>query len=234
MSSSNGALRIEALSHSYDPATSRRVLNDVSLEVGGGELVGLVGRSGEGKSTLLGLAGGLLAVQDGSVQVAGFELAGATMPERCRIRLHHIRMVFQEAGLLGGLTVLDNVCLPLEMGGMARSAALEASLLALRQVGLADCTSRRPSELSTGQRQRAGIARAMAGLDAESPRVVLVDEPTASLDRESSDEVLDALRCAGDSGMAVLVATHDPAVVAVMDRTASLSDGSLLLSHVDG
>ncbi|MEZ5340872.1 MAG: ATP-binding cassette domain-containing protein [Acidimicrobiales bacterium] len=228
-------LRFQSVSYSYQTEVeSKPVLNDVSFDVQPGELVGLVGRSGEGKSTLLALAGGLLATQIGLIQVAGVELAGASMAERCRVRRCHVRMVFQEAGLLAGLSVLDNVGLPLELSGVGRSASLEAATGALTQLGLAGLSSRRPSELSTGQRQRVGIARAMAGLEPQTPRVVLVDEPTASLDRASSNDVMAALQRAADAGMAVLTATHDPGVIEAMDRAMALVDGSLQPLHQHG
>ena len=200
-----------------------RVLDAVSFTAPSGSFLTLVGRSGSGKSTMLSLGCGLLKLQAGSVRVGTVELGELDAAERSALRLRSIGVVFQDAGLLPGMTVVDNVALPLMMAGHSRGEARRRALDVLVRLGLEDLDQRAPAELSGGQRQRVGIARGIVG----DRRLLLVDEPTASLDEQSSSAVLDVLERAADSGVTVVVATHDNAVVERATLVLGLSDGRL-------
>ncbi|WP_367188080.1 ABC transporter ATP-binding protein [Cellulomonas sp. 73-92] len=151
-------------------------LDDVTLHVAAGQMVAIVGPSGAGKSSLLAVAGALVAPTRGEVLVAGVDLATASRRERGRIRREHLGFVFQSGNLIPALTALDQVRLPLTFGGVARPRDPRALL---DEVGMAHKAGRRPHQLSGGERQRVGIARALV----TRPQVLLVDEPTAALDR---------------------------------------------------
>lgn len=198
----------------------RQVLRDVSLEVASGELVVLQGPSGSGKSCLLAVCAGLQAPDSGTVTLD-------TEPVRLRddAQRRRVGLLLQGLGLLPLLTAAENVEIPLQVADtplppaevMARASA------ALERVELADRAHRLVEELSGGQRQRVALARAVVGV----PEVVLVDEPTSALDGQLRDLVVRLLREEADRGAAVLVATHDPAVVGWCDRLLLLHDGEL-------
>ena len=217
-------LRFTEVSYAYRSGSEViRVLDGVSFTAGSGSFLALVGRSGSGKSTMLSLACGLLGPQSGSVRVGGVELGELDAEERSALRLRSIGVVFQDAGLLPGMSVADNVALPLMMAGRGRAEARRAAADVLSRLGLEDLDRRFPAELSGGQRQRIGIARGIVG----DRRLLLVDEPTASLDEQTSASVLDLVQQAADSGVSVVVATHDDAVVERATRVLRLAGGRL-------
>ncbi len=196
-------------------------LDAVDLHVRRGEIVGVVGRSGSGKSTLLHVAGGLDRPDSGRVVVAGVDLAGCSLRMLARIRRRHIGFVFQFFQLVPGLTVRENVGLPLSLDGRADPARVDRIL---DQVGLRAQARRLPSELSGGQMQRVAVARALAA----GPDVVLADEPTGNLDSATAATVLDLLTDqVRSAGTALVVVTHDPAAVARADRVLTVRDGRL-------
>jgi putative ABC transport system ATP-binding protein len=200
----------------YTP-TDRTVLDDVDIAVSTGEMVAVTGPSGSGKSSLLALLAGLAVPTGGEVRVDGEPLApGADTG---------FGLVLQGYGLVSVLTASENVEVPLQAHGVARDEAIARAAAALRSVGLLELADRRVEELSGGQRQRVAVARALATV----PRVLLADEPTAQQDAATKASLLALLRDAADAGAAVVVATHDPEVVAVCDREVALHDGRLVL-----
>jgi putative ABC transport system ATP-binding protein len=217
-------LILEDVSHGYETAGQTvAALRRASLRAEAGELVVIVGPSGSGKSTLLSVAAGILPVQHGSVEVDGFDLSSATVDARAEFRLRRIGVVFQDAGLLPGLSVLDNVALVEELAGTSRSQALRAAGDALAAVGMDGQTDRFPNALSGGQRQRVGIARCLAG----DRSLLLVDEPTAALDGDTSQQIMDVIRAVTNQGVAVVVSTHDPIVTDAGDQVVALRDGAV-------
>jgi putative ABC transport system ATP-binding protein len=199
----------------------RNVVDGVSLEVEGGQVVGLVGPSGSGKSTTLLLLAGLEPPDAGVVSLDGEDLAGLGPAGRQALRRERVALVFQGYGLLSLLTARENVELPFRVARRDPGAAAAAATRWLGLLGLADRADQRTDQLSGGERQRVALARALAA----EPAVLLVDEPTAELDEENRDRAVGLLRDAADRGAAVVVATHDPEVVDLCDRVVRLVDG---------
>lgn len=195
-------------------------LDAVSLRVEQGEIVAVVGPSGAGKSSLLAVAGGLTVPEEGRVLVGGVDLAGAER-DRARLRRERIGYVFQSNNLLPALTAVDQVRLPLTFGRVDDPRD-PRELLA--EVGMEGKADRRPHQLSGGERQRIGVARALVN----RPGLLLVDEPTAALDRQRSHEVVELLaRETRRHGMATVVVTHDHDVLRHCDRVFEMIDGRL-------
>ena len=196
-----------------------RAVDDVSLTVDAGEFVSLVGPSGCGKTTLLLMAGGLLRPDAGAVTVAGTQPYELAPEQRARFRARHIGFVFQQFHLVPYLSVRENVLSPL-LAWRSDNLDRRADEL-LERFGLADRRDHRPSELSTGERQRTALARALL----HRPHLVLADEPTGSLDPDNAALALTALReCAAD-GAGVLMVTHDRAAAAQAGRVIQLAAG---------
>lgn len=218
-------LRCEGVSHFYGTRSLRtQVLHDIDAEMRGGEVVILEGPSGSGKTTLLTLVGGLRAAQSGSIRVLGQELRAASPARLVAVR-RHIGYVFQLHNLLASLNALQNVLMGMiSLRGVSRGEACRRALATLESVGLGERARHLPSQLSVGQRQRVAVARALAA----DPQLVLADEPTASLDRESGREVVEHLRdLAKQRGTAVLLVTHDDRIFDVADRILHLEEGRL-------
>ncbi len=195
----------------------------VSLAVAPGELVAVTGRSGSGKSTLLNLAGGLDQPTAGRVRVAGTDLATLDPTRLARLRRRHVGYVFQESNLIVTLTAAENVALPLELDGVSVRKARATALDALDAVDLAHLADRYPDQLSGGEQQRVGIARALAG-----PRqLLLADEPAGALDDMNAEVVLRVIRRRCDEGAAALLVTHDSTQAAWADRVVTLRDGAV-------
>ena len=219
-------IRIEALNYAYGEGELRRpVLRDVALQVGVGEVLLLTGPSGSGKTTLLTLIGALRAMQEGSCEVLGQELFGAS--ERARVSLRQrIGFIFQNHNLLGALTARQNVAMALEVAPrLSETERLARAGEMLTAVGLAEHVDRLPGKLSGGQRQRVAIARALAA----QPGLVLADEPTAALDKVSGAEVAHLLRdLAKSRGVPILMVTHDPRILDIADRVVTMEDGRIV------
>ena len=197
-------------------------LRGVDLTLYEGEAVALVGRSGSGKSTLAHLAGGLDRPDLGSVRLDGSDLAGLSARALAELRRGRIGFVFQFFHLLAGLTVAENVALPLVLGGQRPDRALLDGLL--ESVGLAERADHLPSQLSGGEMQRAAIARALVS----DPAVVVADEPTGNLDTATASLVLGVLLArVREVGCALLLITHDQRAARRADRVLKLEDGVL-------
>ena len=194
-------------------------LQGVSLAVEPGELIAVTGPSGSGKSTLLACLAGLDEPDGGSVSVDGMRISRRSEEERARIRGARIGMLFQQANLVGHLSVADNIKLAQRIG--ERSPGAEWRQQVLERCGIEHRATARPSQLSGGELARAGLAVALAN----DPPVILADEPTGELDSVTATRVLELLRERAAAGAAVLVVTHSPEVAAAVDREIRLLDG---------
>ena len=201
-------------------------VRDVSLVVGAGEFLSVVGASGSGKSTLLNLMAGLDTPDSGRVVVAGADLAALSDDTRSDIRLHHVGFVFQNFNLFPSFTVEENVSWPLEfLGASGRRARARAHEL-LAQVGVdGTALDRRPAELSGGEQQRVAIARALV----TAPTLLLADEPTGNLDSQTGQAILDLLRKLNDEQrVTVVLVTHSSFAATYGHRTVELRDGEIV------
>jgi lipoprotein-releasing system ATP-binding protein len=219
-------LRLDRVTRVYKQAGRELVVfRDVSLSLNKGEIVALVGQSGAGKSSLLHIAGLLEAPTSGEVFVGG--APASRLPERARteIRREALGFVYQFHHLLPEFTALENVAMPRRIAGESREAAAKEAKRLLDLVGLADRVDHRPAQLSGGEQQRVALARALAN----SPRVLLADEPTGNLDPKTADGVFEVLiQLVRAEGLSALVATHNYALSEKMDRTLLLEKGTLV------
>jgi lipoprotein-releasing system ATP-binding protein len=200
------------------------VLRGVSLDLRPGEIVALVGQSGSGKSTLLHIAGLLERPDEGDIIVEGKSAGAVNDRERTALRRRVLGFVYQYHHLLPEFSAIENVMLPQMLNGRSRGQARSHAAELLAMVQLKDRSDHRPGRLSGGEQQRVAIARAVAN----APRVLLADEPTGNLDSSTADTVFrQLLSLVRDTGMAALVATHNPELAARMDRTVTLKDGVL-------
>ena len=200
------------------------VLGGIDLALRPGEIVALVGPSGAGKSTLLHVAGLLERPNGGAVIIAGQECGGLGDDQRTRLRRRALGFVYQFHHLLPEFSALENVMLPQMIAGTPRAAARRKAEALLTQVGLAARLSHRPARLSGGEQQRVAIVRALAN----DPHILLADEPTGNLDHMTADGVLETLLAiVRGSGLAALIATHNPDLAGRLDRIVALADGYL-------
>ncbi len=223
---SDAALTLAGVTRGFKEGKGRiEVLRGVDLEIGGGEIVALVGPSGSGKSTLLHIAGLLERADTGRVVLAGRDASKASDGERTRLRRDHLGFVYQFHHLLPEFSAEENVTLPGMIAGRARSEARTRARELLAMVGLAERATHRPAELSGGEQQRVAIARALAN----RPALLLADEPTGNLDPGTADQVFRVLiEVVKNTGRAALVATHNPDLAARMDRVVTLVDGHVV------
>ncbi|MEN5145721.1 ABC transporter ATP-binding protein [Brevundimonas diminuta] len=222
----NGAiLSLRGVTRTYPTAQGGlTVLKGVDLEVMPGEVVGLIGPSGSGKSSLLHAAGLLERPTSGQVLIDGEDVGGLDERARTRLRLHRIGFVYQFHHLLPEFDALDNVALPMRIAGVREDEARRRATETLTALGLGQRVTHQPAQLSGGEQQRVAIARALAN----SPRLLLADEPTGNLDPATSQAVFEALReLAKTTGVAALIATHNMELAGHMDRVFALKDGHL-------
>ena len=200
------------------------VLEDITLSIGTGERVAIMGSSGSGKSTLLHLLGGLDTPTSGEVELVGQKLATLNERQLSALRNQSLGFIYQFHHLLGEFTLLENVAMPLLIADIGIEEARERSNIMLQQVGLSNRIKHKPGELSGGERQRAAIARALV----TRPRCVLADEPTGNLDRKTADHVYGLMLDLNEAyGVSFLVVTHDASLASRMERQWRLTDGRL-------
>ena len=201
-----------------------QVLRGAAVSIAPGETVALVGPSGAGKSTLLHIAGLLERPDGGEVIVAGEACSGLSDDRRTALRRTTIGFIYQFHHLLPEFTALENVVVPQMIAGVGKPAARKRASELLGMVGLSDREGHRPAKLSGGEQQRVAIARALAN----SPKVLIADEPTGNLDQETAERVFELLmRLTRETGVSSLVATHNPDLAARMDRKLALKNGLL-------
>ena len=217
-------IALEDVSYSYGKgALKKQILFDIGTRIEAGQIVILTGPSGSGKTTLLTLIGALRSAQNGSVKVLGRELLNAGEKVLIKAR-RQIGYIFQSHNLLDSLTIHQNVQMALQLGGVNGREAGNRVTEVLNRVGLAEHEHKIPRELSGGQKQRAGIARALVS----RPQVVLADEPTASLDKQSGRDVVQLIQdLAREDGSAVILVTHDNRILDIADRVLYLEDGHM-------
>jgi putative ABC transport system ATP-binding protein len=214
-------LEISNVTKTFAGPNAKPVLQDVSLGLGAGETLALTGESGSGKSTLLHLAGALDSFDSGEITLAGTPLSSLGDTGRAALRRDCVALVFQQFNLIPSLTVAQNLSFHARLGGTGDP---DWTATLTQRLGLSDLTERYPEQLSGGQQQRVAIGRAMA----LRPRLLLADEPTGNLDRDSGDVVLDLmLELVAETGAALLLVTHSTRIAARLGRRAHLSAGRI-------
>jgi len=200
------------------------VLHGINLSIQTGHIHLLMGPSGSGKTTLLSILAGILTPTSGKVFVLGQDITQMKKNELARFRLNNIGFVFQSFNLFPALTALENVEIAFNLKGVATKDAKVRAAKLLDEVGLGDRLNFLPQNLSGGQKQRVAIARALAG----DPKIIFADEPTASLDSQSGQQVIKILyKLAKQKGCTVMIVTHDPRIIPIADRTTKIEDGRI-------
>lgn len=218
-------IAIKNLNHYYGKGSLRKqILFDINLEIYPGEIVIMTGPSGSGKTTLLSLIGGLRSVQEGSLKFLGEELVGVSQNKLVQMR-RNIGYIFQAHNLLGFLTAKQNVQMAVELNdNISQAEAVAKSKAMLGSVGLEERVDYYPDNLSGGQKQRIAIARALVN----RPPLVLADEPTAALDKQSGRDVVEIMQSlAKNQGTTILLVTHDNRILDIADRIVEMEDGLL-------
>ncbi len=217
------AVRALDVTKTYGTGDSRTVaLKQTTFTTREGELHLVVGPSGCGKTTLLSVVAGTLAWDQGTIEVFGIGLNGLTQPEITAFRRQNIGFIFQQFNLIPTLTTVENVSVPLLLGGMKRSEAEDRAAEMLREVGLAEKLKKRPGDLSGGQQQRVAIARALV----HRPRLIICDEPTSALDSTTGHHIMELLAGAARTpGRCVVIVTHDNRTYGFADRITEMEDG---------
>jgi putative ABC transport system ATP-binding protein len=217
--------RIEAVTRTFGSGpTEVHALRGVSLSVARGELVAVRGRSGSGKTTLLSIIGGLDRPTSGRVEVAGQDVTAMSDEGLARMLRETVAFIFQAFGLIPILSAAENVGLPMRLTRTESAKREQRARALLGLVGLEGHYDQRPYELSGGEQQRVAIARALAN----SPQLLLADEPTGQLDSDTAGQIMRLLRSiVHDEGITAIVSTHDPVLIALADRVLNLKDGVL-------
>lgn len=220
------AVRCQNIVKVYDTGDQKvTALNGINLDIAMGELMMLVGPSGCGKTTLISIIAGILNQDEGSCELFGENLIAMHSQDKLRFRARNIGFVFQAFNLLSSLTATENVSIPLIINGVKRIEAERKANIVLEQVGLGDRVTSLPSQLSGGQQQRVAIARALV----HSPRLIVCDEPTSSLDHETGRTVMELLKdVALHKDRTLVVVTHDSRILNFADRIAEMDDGHIV------
>lgn len=198
-------------------------LSNINLQISKGEMVAIMGPSGAGKSTLLNILGCMDIPTSGEYYLDGENIGKISSKELPKIRNKKIGFIFQNFNLLYDYTLIDNVAMPLSYSDNKRKQKERAKVM-LKEVGLEDHIGKSPKELSGGQKQRVAIARALIN----NPEVILADEPTGSLDKETGNIILDMLKDINKNGKTVVIITHDKSIAERCDRILNIVDGYLL------
>jgi len=221
----NNMIQVVGLTKSFKSGESELVvLKDLNLSVPKGQFLSITGRSGSGKSTLLYQLGLLDKPNSGEIIIDGVDVSNLSKEESTKFRLNKLGYVFQDYALIPELTALENVLIPLLMQGLSKSEAKEKAVASMTKIGLADKLNNLPSQLSGGQQQRVSIARAIA----HDPEIIFADEPTANLDTETSDSVLQAFISLNKQGQTIVMVTHEKEYSDLTDRVVQLSDGKII------
>lgn len=220
-------ITLNHVSKTYEtPAGRFAALQDIDLDIRGGEFVGIVGKSGSGKSTLLNMVAGIDRPSSGSVAVAGTEIQALSENKLAAWRGRNIGFVFQFFQLLPTLTVAENVMLPMDFAkAIPLRERRKRAVALLDRVGVERHADKLPATLSGGEQQRVAIARALAN----EPPLVLADEPTGNLDSINAAEILDLFRAMANRGTTVVIATHEADIARVIDRKIEIFDGKVHL-----
>jgi lipoprotein-releasing system ATP-binding protein len=218
-------LELAGVRKSYGELVQTEILHGIDLSLAHGEFAALIGPSGSGKSTLLNLIGLLDRPTSGAIRIDGRDTVGLDDAELARLRGETLGFVFQFHHLIGALTAIENLLMPLSVrSGRLRDADRPRALQALAEVGLGQRANARPRELSGGQQQRVAIARALV----HGPALVLADEPTGNLDTATANDIFALLRRINvERGLTFLIVTHDPRMAARCDRIITLVDGMI-------
>ena len=208
----------------YTDEVETHALSGIHLDVKKGEYLSIAGPSGCGKSTLLSILGLLDSPSEGQYLLDGKVVSDLPLSERARIRNRQVGFIFQSFNLIGDLTVMENVELPLTYRGMKSSERKKRAGDALERVGMAHRAKHLPSQLSGGQQQRVAVARAVAG----EPLILLADEPTGNLDSTNGEAVMELLRELHQAGATICMVTHDPRYARHADRQIHLFDGRVV------
>ena len=218
-------IKVENLIKSFKTGdTELVVLNGMSFEVEAGDFFAITGRSGSGKSTLLYQLGLLDRPNSGQIFIEGVEVTALSHEERTKFRLKELGYVFQDYALVPELSALENAVIPLLMQGLDKKTAYDKACSALTKIGLAERFDNLPNQLSGGEQQRVSIARAIA----HDPHIIFADEPTANLDSETADQVIQAFLELNTQGQTIIMVTHEPEYAKLTRRIIKIGDGRIL------